>query len=61
MACLILLTDYANESTTNDELFLKAENIMQEVPRTLYNVVKIPAELEKPSLDLNIYQKDHLC
>jgi len=34
MASLILLTDYANESTTNDELFLKAENIMQEVPIT---------------------------
>jgi hypothetical protein len=38
-------------TTKNDELFLKAENIMQEVLRALYNGVKIPAELEKLILD----------
>jgi hypothetical protein len=38
-------------TTKNDELFLKAENIMQEVLRALYNGVKIPAELEQLILD----------
>ncbi len=38
-------------ATKNDELFLKAEDIMQEVLRALYNGVKIPAELEKLILD----------
>ena len=38
-------------TTKNDELFLKAENIMQEVLRALYKGVKIPAELEKLILD----------
>lgn len=51
----MLLTDYAKEwmmmTTENDELFLKAENIMQEVLRALYNGIKIPAELEQLILD----------
>jgi hypothetical protein len=34
-------------TTKYDELFLKAEDIMQEVLRALYNGVKIPAELEQ--------------
>ena len=38
-------------TTKNDELFLKAENIMQEVLRALYNGAKIPAELEQLILD----------
>lgn len=51
----MLLTDYGKEwmmmTTENDELFLKAENIMQEVLRALYNGIKIPAELEQLILD----------
>ncbi len=38
-------------TTKYDELFLKAENIMQEVLRALYNGAKIPAELEQLILD----------
>ena len=38
-------------TTNNNELFSKAENIMQELLRALYNGVKIPAELEKLILD----------
>ena len=38
-------------TTKYDELFLKAEDIMQEVLRALYNGVKIPAELEQLILD----------
>jgi len=38
-------------TTKYDELFLKAENIMQEVLRALYNGVKIPVELEQLILD----------
>jgi hypothetical protein len=38
-------------TTKYDELFLKAENIMQEVLRASYNGVKIPAELEQLILD----------
>lgn len=38
-------------TTKYDELFLKAENIMEEVLRALYNDVKIPAELEQLILD----------
>lgn len=38
-------------TTQNDELFLKAGNIMQEVLEALNNGVKIPAECEKLILD----------
>lgn len=38
-------------TTKYDELFLTAENIMQEVLRALYNGVKIPVELEQLILD----------
>jgi hypothetical protein len=38
-------------TTKNDELFLKTENIMQEVLRALYNGAKISAELEQLILD----------
>jgi hypothetical protein len=38
-------------TTKYDELFFKAENIMQEVLGALYNGVKIPAELEQLILD----------
>jgi hypothetical protein len=38
-------------TTKYNELFLKAEDIMQEILRALYNGVKIPAELEQLILD----------